>query len=53
MAKIRAKWVSEHGQISKIKPSDASGRDTIPSVVKFGYNNQGIGVFFGNVKFKK
>ena len=26
MAKIRAKWASEHGQISKIKPSDANGK---------------------------
>ena len=45
MAKIWANWASKYGQISKIKPSDASGRDTITSVVKFGYNNHGIEVY--------
>ena len=38
MTRKLAEWASEHGQITKIKPSDASGGKTIPTVVQFGYH---------------
>ncbi len=49
MTRKLAEWASEHGQITKIRPSDASGGDTIPTVVKFGYDNHGIEGYLGNV----
>ncbi len=44
-----AEWTSEHGQITNICPSDASGGDTIPSAAKSGYDHLRIEVYLGNV----
>ena len=49
MTRKLADWDSEHGQITNIRPSDASGRNTAPTAVKFGYNNHGIEGYLGNV----
>ena len=49
MTRKLAEWASEHGQITKIRPSDAGGGDTIPTVVKFGYDHYGIEGCLGNV----
>ncbi len=44
-----AEWASEQGQITKIRPSDASRGKTIPTVVQFGYGRSGFEGYLGNV----
>ena len=51
MMRKLAEWTSEHGQITKIRPSDASGGDTIPTVVKFGNDHHGIEGYLANVSY--
>mgnify|MGYP004048160093 FL=1 len=42
MTRKLAKWNSEQDQITKIRPSDASGGKTILSVVQFGYDSMNL-----------
>ncbi len=46
MTKKLPKWASEQGQITKIRPSDASGGMTIPTVAQFGYDPLNLGVIW-------
>ena len=49
MTRKLAKWASKHCPITKIRPSDARGGDTVPTVVRFGYDHHGIEGYLGNV----
>jgi hypothetical protein len=50
MTRKLTELASELGQITKITPSDASGGDTLLTVVNFGYNHHGIEGYLGNVR---
>ena len=49
MTKKLAEWASEQGQITKIRPSDASRGKAIPTVVQFGYDRHKSEGYLGNV----
>ena len=49
MAENLGNWPSEHGQITKIWPSDRCGGKTIPAAMRFGYNLREFGGYLGNV----
>ena len=49
MTKNLAKWTSEHGQTSKIRPSDGCRRILLPLVVPIGYDCHGFEGYLGNV----
>jgi hypothetical protein len=51
MTKKLAEWASEQGQITKIRPSDASRGKAIPTVVQFGYDRHKSKGYLGNVGF--
>ncbi len=49
MAKKLAKWASNRGLISKIRPLDGCKGDTVPSTVVRGYDLRKPGGQLGNV----
>ena len=49
MAENLVKWPSGRGPISKIRPSDGCGRDTVPLAVVRWYDFHGFGCHLGNV----
>ncbi len=49
MAEKLAKWASNRGLISKIRPSDGCKGDTVPSTVVRGYDLCKPGGYLGNV----
>ncbi len=49
MAAKLAKWRSNRGPISKIRPSDSCKGNTIPSTVVRGYDLRKLGGHLGNV----
>ena len=46
MTRKLAEWASELRQITKIRPSDASGGKTIPTVVHFGHDPMNLEVIW-------
>jgi hypothetical protein len=44
-----AEWSSEHGQTTKIGPSDGDENTTIPMVAPSWYDPSGFGGYLGNV----
>ena len=49
MAGKPGKWPSGRGPISKIRPSDGCGRDTVPLAVGQWYDFHSVGCHLGNV----
>ena len=49
MAENLDKWPSKREPISKIRPSDGCGRDTLPLVVERWYDFPEFGDYLGNV----
>ncbi len=49
MTKNLAKWTSERGPISKIRPADGCGRDAVPLAVERWYDFPEFGGYLGNV----
>ena len=53
MAVNMGKWPSKQGLISKIRPSDGSGRDAIPPAVERWYDFPEFGGYLGNVGLRQ
>ncbi len=51
MARKMTEWPSKRGPISKIRPSDGCGRETVPLVVERWYNFPEFGCHLGNVGY--
>ena len=49
MAGKLAKWASNRGLISKIRPSAGCGENSVPSTVVGGYDLRKPGGYLGNV----
>ena len=49
MAGNLAKWASNRGPVTKIRPSDGCGRDAAPLAVERWYEFSEFGGYLGNV----
>ncbi len=49
MAENQGKWLSKREPISKIRPSDGCGRDTVPLAVERRYDLPEIERYLGNI----
>jgi len=49
MTENMGKWLSGHGQLTKIRPSDGCGGKTITTASQFEYDRHGFEGYLGNV----